>query len=75
MEDDQVKNGNSMIFDPFGEIIAECRSFDDEVVVGQCTADKLELAGGYRYRKARRPELYGHIIGKPHDPSLKVDWM
>jgi len=75
MEDDQVKNGNSMIFDPFGEIIAECRSFDDEVVVGQCTVDKLKLAGGYRYRKARRPELYGHIIGKPHDPSLKVDWM
>ena len=27
MEGDQVKNGNSMIFDPFGEIIAECRSF------------------------------------------------
>jgi len=75
LEGDQVKNGNSIIFDPFGEIIAECRSFDDEVVVGQCTADKLELAGGYRYRKARRPELYGHIIGKPHDSSTKVDWM
>jgi len=75
MEDDQVKNGNSMIFDPFGEIIAECRSFDDEVIVGQCTDDKLELAGGYRYRKARRPELYGHILAKPHDSSTKVDWM
>jgi predicted amidohydrolase len=75
LDDDQVKNGNSMIFDPFGEIIAECRSFGDEVVVGLCTADKLELAGGYRYRKARRPELYGEILGKPHDPSLKVDWL
>lgn len=75
MEGDQVKNGNSMIFDPYGEIIAECRSFDDEIVVGLCTADKLELAGGYRYRKARRPELYGQIIGKPHDSSTKVDWM
>jgi predicted amidohydrolase len=75
MDDDQVKNGNSMIFDPFGEIIAECRSFDDEVVVAACTPDKLEKAGGFRYRKARRPELYGHILGKPHDPSLKVDWM
>jgi predicted amidohydrolase len=75
MEGDQVKNGNSMIFDPYGEIIAECRSFDDEVVVATCTAAKLELAGGFRYRKARRPELYGHIIGKPHDSSTKVDWM
>ncbi len=75
MEDDQLKNGNSMIFDPYGELIAECRSFDDEVVVGLCTADKLELAGGFRYRRARRPELYGHILGKPHDSSTKVDWM
>ena len=75
MDDDQVKNGNSMIFDPFGEIIAECRSFDDEVVVAECTPDKLEKAGGFRYRKARRPELYGRILGKPHDPSLEVDWM
>lgn len=75
MDDDQVKNGNSMIFDPYGEIIAECRSFDDEMVIGLCTSDKLELAGGFRYRKARRPELYGHIIGKPHDSTTKVDWM
>lgn len=75
MEDDQVKNGNSMIFDPFGEIIAECRSFDDETAIGLCTADKLQLAGGFRYRNARRPELYGHILGKPHESSTRVDWM
>ena len=75
MEGDQVKNGNSMILDPYGEIIAECRSFEDEFVIGLCTADKLELAGGHRYRKARRPELYGHILGKSHNSSTKVDWM
>jgi predicted amidohydrolase len=75
MEDDQVKNGNSMIFDPFGEIIAECRSFDDETAIGLCTADKLQLAGGFRYRNARRPELYGRILGQPHDSSTRVDWM
>ena len=74
-EGDQMKNGNSMIFDPYGEIIAECRSFDDEIVVGLCSDDKLELAGGFRYRKARRPELFGHILGKPHDSTTKVDWM
>ncbi len=58
-----LKNGNSMILDPYGEILAECRSMDDEVVVATCTPDKLELAGGYRYKKARRPELYGEILG------------
>ena len=72
---DQLKNGNSMILDPYGEILAECRSMDDEVVVATCIPDKLELAGGYRYKNARRPELYGQILGKVHDAQLRVEWM
>ena len=32
MDDDQLKNGCSMIIDPFGDIVAECRSFDDSFV-------------------------------------------
>ncbi len=72
---DQLKNGNSMILDPYGEILAECRSMDDEVVVAKCTAGKLVLAGGHRYRKARRPELYGDILGASHESLLKVEWM
>ena len=72
---DQLKNGNSMILDPYGEILAECRSMGDEVVVATCTPDKLELAGGNRYKKARRPELYGNILAAGHDSSLKVEWM
>ena len=75
LDDDQVKNGNSMILDPYGEILAECRSMDDEVVVANCTPDKLELAGGHRYKKARRPELYKDILGASHDSALKVEWM
>ena len=74
MDDDQLKNGNSMILDPYGEIIAECRSFDDEVVVAYCTGEKLRLAGGQRYRKARRPELYGHILGMKNDSTTEVEW-
>ncbi len=75
MDDDQVKNGNSMIFDPYGEVIAECRSFEDEVVVGHCVAEKLKLSGGYRYKNARRPELYGDILKKDNSASTQVDWM
>lgn len=74
-EGDQLKNGNSMILDPYGEIQAECRSMGDEVVVANCTPDKLSLAGGFRYKKARRPELYGEILGAGHETSLKVEWM
>jgi len=75
MDDDQLKNGCSMIVDPYGDVIAECHSLDDEIAVALITPEKLELAGGYRYKKARRPGLYRDIIGKQHKPVQKVVWM
>ncbi len=75
MEDDQVKNGCSMVIDPFGDIMAECRSFDNEIVTALITPEKLTRAGGYRYINARRPDLYGDIIAKPHQSEHKVVWM
>ncbi len=74
MDDDQLKNGSSMILDPFGDIIAECRSFDNSYVTATLTRDKLTKAGGYRYMKARRPDLYRDIIGEKHNPEQKVAW-
>jgi predicted amidohydrolase len=75
MDGDQLKNGCSMIIDPFGDVIAECRSFDDSFTTATITPDKLKQAGGYRYIKARRPELYKDIIGQPHQPEQKVVWL
>lgn len=75
MDDDQLKNGCSMIIDPFGEVMAECRSLGNEIVIADVTRDKLTNAGGYRYIKARRPELYKDILGKDHQSEQKVAWM
>lgn len=75
MDDDQLKNGCSMIIDPFGDIIAECRKLGDELVVATLTGEKLKQAGGYRYRKARKPDLYGDIISQAHLSSQQVSWM
>lgn len=75
MDDDQLKNGCSMIIDPFGDIIAECRTFDDAFVSAEVFPEKLTLAGGYRYLNARRPELYKDIIGKEHQSSQQVSWI
>ncbi|MCU0325052.1 MAG: nitrilase family protein [Spirosomaceae bacterium] len=75
MDDDQLKNGCSMIIDPFGDILAECRTFEDDFVIATITPEKLTQAGGYRYIKARRPDLYRHIIGQEHQPEQKVVWM
>jgi predicted amidohydrolase len=75
MDGEQLKNGCSMIIDPYGDIIAECRKLDNDIAIATITADKLEKAGGYRYRKARRPELYRDIIGKDHISEQKVVWL
>jgi hypothetical protein len=75
MDDDQLKNGCSMIIDPFGDIIAECRSFENSFEIATCTKVKLKQSGGYRYAMARRPELYATILGAEHSPVQKVAWM
>jgi predicted amidohydrolase len=75
MDDDQLKNGCSMILDPFGDIISECRSFDDSFATAVITPEKLTQAGGYRYIQARNPVLYKDIIGKEHRPEQKVVWL
>ena len=74
MDGDQLKPGLSMLLDPYGEILAECRSFDEEIATALFTPDKLELAGGHRYRRARRPELYREILGQPNEGITVPVW-
>ena len=75
MDDDQLKNGCSMIIDPFGDIISECRTLGDDFVSAALTREKLTQAGGYRYINARRPELYRNILGQEHVSEQKVVWL
>ncbi len=75
MDDDQLKNGCSMIIDPYGDIVAECRKLGDDLETALITPGKLISAGGSRYTNARRPDLYGEIISKSHNPVQKIAWM
>ena len=75
MDDDQLKNGCSMILDPYGDVIAECRELNDQMVTATLVPEHLKLAGGFRYIKARRPALYKDIIGKEHTPLQQVVWL
>ena len=74
MDDDQLKNGCSMILDPYGDVIAECRELNDQVVSAALVPEHLKHAGGFRYIKARRPALYKDIIGSDHKSEQKVVW-
>lgn len=75
MDDDQLKNGCSMIIDPFGDVISECQTFEDSFTSALIIPEKLTQAGGFRYTKARRTDLYKDIIGRAHSPEQKVVWL
>ena len=64
-----------MVLDPFGDILAECRTFEDSFVIAAITPQKLLHAGGQRYISARRSELYRDIIGQQHQSVQKVVWL
>lgn len=74
-KDDQIRNGNAMLIDRYGEIVIESNSFDDDVVVGLCTPEKIVDSPGRRYLRVRRPELYGKLteIG-PDSPVIDPGW-
>ncbi len=66
----QVRNGNSMVLDPYGEVIAECHALGDDMVIATCTRSKLDNASGRRYLRARRPELYGKLVEPSDQPPV-----
>lgn len=74
---DTVKPGLAMVLDPFGEVLVESRSLEDDVVVGRITPDKLALASGGRYCAARRPDLYEKLVEphpEGHQPVTRATW-
>lgn len=75
MDDDQLKNGCSMVVDPFGDVIAECPSLQEGLALARLVPESLEQAGGHRYRQARKPSLYRHILGQDHQPQQQVAWL
>ena len=72
---DQLKNGNSLILDPYGDVMVEIKSFNDEIAIATITEDKLKLSGGFRYKNARKPELYRDILSADHNSQTKPVWM
>jgi len=61
IDDDEVRTGNAMILDPYGEIIVETSYPGDDMVVADLDASLQPLASGRRWLRARRPDLYGQL--------------
>ena len=60
-DDDEIRTGNAMVLDPYGEIIAETSQPRDDMVVADLDASLLPTSSGRRWLRARRPELYGSL--------------
>lgn len=58
IDDDEVRTGNAMILDPYGEILIETDQAGDDMVIADLDADELPTSSGQRWLKARRPDLY-----------------
>lgn len=73
-DDGEVRTGNAMILDPYGEVLAEtCRAGND-MVIADLSPDMRDMCTGKRWIKARRPELYGPlaVATGQEEPTRKV---
>ncbi len=60
-DDDEVRTGNAMLIDPYGEILAETDSVEDDMVIADLDLDLIPFSTGRRWIKTRRPELYERL--------------
>ena len=62
LDDDEVRTGNAMIIDCNGEIIAETKSIEDDIIHGEIDTELLQNCLGRIWLKGRRPELYSPLF-------------
>jgi predicted amidohydrolase len=70
-DDGEVRTGNAMILDPYGRVVAESTSLDDDMVVADLDLDLLPLSTGRRWIRGRKPALYDLLtrpLGHELDP-------
>lgn len=61
IDDDEVRTGNAMIIDPYGDIIAETWKAGDDMVVADIDLNLIHKSTGQRWISSRRPELYAPL--------------
>ena len=70
LDDDEVRTGNSMIIDPYGDILAETWKARDEIVMAEIDLTVRDKCTGQRWIASRRPDLYQPLTeqtGKEQD--------
>tara|TARA_Y100001934_G_scaffold122149_2_gene149215 strand:+ start:144 stop:1109 length:966 start_codon:yes stop_codon:yes gene_type:complete len=61
VDDNEVRTGNAMILDPYGDLLAETWRAADDMVVADLDPDLRKMCTGVRWIRSRRPELYAEL--------------
>jgi predicted amidohydrolase len=62
-EDTWTFGGSSMVVDPFGEVVHQASSEDDEVFVAELSRERvIEARIQHPFLRDRRPEVYGSLL-------------
>ena len=67
LDDNEVRTGNAMIIDCYGQIIAESDAIDNDMVFADLNMSLLDKCTGRRWLRGRRPELYKDIVEQSGD--------
>ncbi len=72
-DDNEVRTGNAMILDAYGNILAEAEKPEDLMVCAELDTSMIEKSIGRRWISTRRPELYKmltELTGKEIDVKI-----
>jgi predicted amidohydrolase len=60
-DDNEVRTGNAMILDPYGDVLAETWKAGDDMVLADLDPSVRKMCTGVRWIRSRRPELYQNL--------------
>ena len=61
VDDDEVRTGNAMILDPYGDTLAETSAPRDAIVMAELDPNIRDMCTGQRWLTTRRPSLYQRL--------------
>ncbi|MEM7391366.1 MAG: nitrilase family protein [Verrucomicrobiota bacterium] len=61
LDDDEVRTGNAMILDPYGDILTETWKAGDDMVIADLNPELRTMCTGVRWIQSRRPDLYSAL--------------
>ena len=58
VDDDEIRTGNSMVLDPYGQVLRETAAAGEDMVIADLDGSLLPHSTGRMWIQARRPDLY-----------------